>query len=459
MAEYTYGNIPNELQIGDVITATSVSGGALLLPVGKYLFEVYGRKYGSNSYDGNGSCCRGTITLTKPQSFLLYASISADVRLDTTEKSRIIVAGSGGAAGSRITYRNGYPQSSTYYYGGSAGLQGSAGGNGGGGGGTQTANGTSNTGGNAGGKGYYDGGTGSKSAYSSGKDYIVSSGGGGGGSCFISGHSGCNAVDSNGQHTGQPNHYSGLVFTDTSIESYPETTSSIKITVLELASFRFLLKSNDICYWDGTQWQYPEIANPLLPTQEEFEQYGMKTLLPLISGDKPLYQLDSPKLLTYSGDNYDLEITITEQVTNKFRFLVSKDNRATWHTYKGMWTQSQLSDIHTEGMTKGEIEAITPEQWDEWFVRGTLDFAVGISGTSLMEDFTFKGFTVTFPPNEAPLIVDPTLTPESIHHEFVNLEATLIDQEGDRVEYQILINDVTSISINKLGQCFFRGYY
>lgn len=55
-----------------------------------------------------------------------------------------------------------------------------------------------------GGSGYYGGGGGGGW-----------SGAGAGGSSFISGHSGCNAMNSSGTHTGQPNHYSGLVFTDT----------------------------------------------------------------------------------------------------------------------------------------------------------------------------------------------------------------------------------------------------
>ena len=38
---------------------------------------------------------------------------------------------------------------------------------------------------------------------------------GGGGSSFISGHPGCNAVNASGVHTGQPNHFSGLTFTNT----------------------------------------------------------------------------------------------------------------------------------------------------------------------------------------------------------------------------------------------------
>ena len=55
-----------------------------------------------------------------------------------------------------------------------------------------------------GGSGYYAGGLGAH-------------GGAGGGSSFISGHIGCNAIDVAGNHTGQPNHYSGYVFTNTNM--------------------------------------------------------------------------------------------------------------------------------------------------------------------------------------------------------------------------------------------------
>ena len=53
-----------------------------------------------------------------------------------------------------------------------------------------------------GGSGYYGGG----SQYTSG---------GGGGSSFISGYDGCNAIDVNGNHTGQSVHFSGLKFVNT----------------------------------------------------------------------------------------------------------------------------------------------------------------------------------------------------------------------------------------------------
>jgi prepilin-type N-terminal cleavage/methylation domain-containing protein len=42
---------------------------------------------------------------------------------------------------------------------------------------------------------------------------------GAGGSSFISGYIGCNAIDAAGTHTGQPNHYSGKVFTDMIMKS------------------------------------------------------------------------------------------------------------------------------------------------------------------------------------------------------------------------------------------------
>lgn len=50
------------------------------------------------------------------------------------------------------------------------------------------------------------GGSGSRSSIDSG---------GGGGSSFISGHNGCNSINSSGSHTNNSAHYSGYVFTNT----------------------------------------------------------------------------------------------------------------------------------------------------------------------------------------------------------------------------------------------------
>lgn len=67
--------------------------------------------------------------------------------------------------------------------------------------------------GTGGGSGYYGG--------SSGKATNCNVSAGAGGSSFVSGHDGCDAIDINSDtkiiHTGQPNHYSGYVFTNTTI--------------------------------------------------------------------------------------------------------------------------------------------------------------------------------------------------------------------------------------------------
>ena len=60
-----------------------------------------------------------------------------------------------------------------------------------------------------GGGGYYGGGSGTHP----GNTWS----GGGGGSSFVSGCSGCNAINSSGTHTGQPNHYSGMIFENSTL--------------------------------------------------------------------------------------------------------------------------------------------------------------------------------------------------------------------------------------------------
>ena len=76
--------------------------------------------------------------------------------------------------------------------------------------------GTSGSTAGAGGGGYYGGG-GASCDYPNYNDLDDS--GGGGGSSFISGYTGCDAVNSSGIHTGQANHYSGLTFVNSSMVS------------------------------------------------------------------------------------------------------------------------------------------------------------------------------------------------------------------------------------------------
>lgn len=232
------------------------------LQPGKYLFETWGAQ-GGNSTGGYGAYAKGEITLTAARTFYIYVGSSAgyngggisnysystgggatDIRTSngswndiTSLRSRIIVAaGGGGKGGSSINSAGGAGGTltgldGTRYCGapGTGGTQTSGGLSprpygygstngafGVGGNGDRIASGTSGSSGGssgtssgAGGGGYYGGG-GGMSDYPSWNDQDDS--GGGGGSSFISGYPGCNAVDSSGNHTGQANHYSGLIF-------------------------------------------------------------------------------------------------------------------------------------------------------------------------------------------------------------------------------------------------------
>ena len=223
--------------------------------------------YPSITYGGKGGYCLGKVTL--PYSFCLYIYVgqsgegidrvktfngggaggskylgksgggATDIRLVSgtwnnfnSLKSRIIVAAGGGGAdhyyiGSNGGYAGGlfgqdgfkaYGQHTNGQYSVATGATQISGGEGAIG--TWVGNkGTFGIGGDCddenhgsgGGSGYYGGGGG-------GHDFEVV-GTGAGGSSFISGYSGCDAIDESSiedhiVHTGQPNHYSGKVFTN-----------------------------------------------------------------------------------------------------------------------------------------------------------------------------------------------------------------------------------------------------
>ena len=87
--------------------------------------------------------------------------------------------------------------------------------------------------GGGGGGGYYGGAGGTNGPRRSNEAENRSGGeiAGGGGSSFISGHTGCNAISSSSTstnivHTGQPNHYSGYVFTNTIMKAGNESMPS-----------------------------------------------------------------------------------------------------------------------------------------------------------------------------------------------------------------------------------------
>ena len=253
---------------------------------GEYKVELWGAQ-GGTSYGGLGGYSSGNIKLTTEDTLYVYVGSqgltgsgqiggaagwngggtatnsshsgsghtiggggggATDVRTTTgawndtaSLRSRIIIAGGGagaesssspGGAGGGLTGYNGTGRKGStgaagYGTGAAQNSAGSCSGSG-----TKTncggsfgyAN-TTNSGinpGGAGGGGYYGGG--SSPTGTTG----YAGGGGGGGSSFISGHNGCNAINSSGTHTSQANHFSGYYFTGTNMidgKGYKWTTS------------------------------------------------------------------------------------------------------------------------------------------------------------------------------------------------------------------------------------------
>jgi hypothetical protein len=141
-------------------------------------------------------------------------------------RSRIMVAGGGGGSNDNQNGGSG---------GGLTGGTGACSGGSAAAGGTQTGGGSGWIAGSFGAGGgspnnYNDGGAGGGGYYGGGKSNGNACAGAGG-SSFISGFAGCNAVNASGGHTGQPNHFSGLIFTEASMSAGQRTGSGmVRIT-------------------------------------------------------------------------------------------------------------------------------------------------------------------------------------------------------------------------------------
>jgi hypothetical protein len=251
---------------------TGAAKAITLLP-GSYLMECRGAQagmYSTGQAGPNGALTQGVLSLADQKTFHLYVGQAGysypanhsygapfngggeglngggdgggatDIRVTggtwnnaASLYSRIMVAAGGGGSDSRARGGEGggitgvsarYSISAQPGYGGTqtatglkTGIQFSGGFGYGGGS-------SSGYDGGGGGGGYYGGGGGNN-----GED------GGGGGSSFISGYPLCNAVDINGSHTGQPNHYSGYVFERTYMKAGGGSAGngSIRISVEE----------------------------------------------------------------------------------------------------------------------------------------------------------------------------------------------------------------------------------
>ncbi|MBQ9243520.1 MAG: hypothetical protein IJ165_09940 [Proteobacteria bacterium] len=276
-----YNDLERELKVTVVafdhqtFSYTGSPESVVLVP-GTYLFEAWGASGGGTIDEGVfhepetgfGGYTAGKLTIEKPTTIYIYVGgQGANAKLnqasvpggwngggtgswDTTDneaagggggatdfrlvggnwnsfdslKSRIMVAGAGGGQCSNYYWHNngnihagyggglsGYSYTDLY----AAGTQTSGHAFGAGKDGVSKCEGTLGIGG--GGSGYYGGQT-------VWTGYAKATCSGAGGSAFISGHTGCNAIKETStagsiEHTGTPNHYSGLVFTDTVMKS------------------------------------------------------------------------------------------------------------------------------------------------------------------------------------------------------------------------------------------------
>lgn len=108
--------------------------------------------------------------------------------------------------------------------------------------------------------------------YGGGSSYT---GGGGGGSSFISGHIGCNAIDKNGVHTHQPNHFSNLIFKDTHMDvGVNNDNGKVKITVLQIVNKILFLDKNEIQYYKDNKFYTIQNKNINNISVKDFTKYG-----------------------------------------------------------------------------------------------------------------------------------------------------------------------------------------
>lgn len=243
---------------------------------GTYKIELWGAQ-GGESYSGVGGYTSGNIILFAGETLYIYVggqpqSVvvggyngggisnsdgryqsgggSTDVRLagglwnDTNGlRSRIMVAGGGGGGSFSFGALSGGAG------GGLLGVEGNRSGADNGSNYITLAQGGSQNSGGTGGTGSYAGGYVGMFGYGGNGVFCCLAGGGGGyygggssgvatniagtgagGSSFISGHNGCDAINSSGIHTNQSNHYSGKVFLDTLMidgQGYKWTNSKI----------------------------------------------------------------------------------------------------------------------------------------------------------------------------------------------------------------------------------------
>jgi hypothetical protein len=234
--------------------------------------------------------------------------------------------------------------------------------------------------------------------------------------------------------------------------------------------------SNNIVYFDGTNWVNTGLIEPLLDS--DYINKGMENVynVPQAKWDElddditlmvwsdttldsnnfiasttkstyfPINIINNPVVSTYYLNNKDLLINLNVTATNQMRFLLSKDNRNTWWTYKkdsDTWQQVSINNIKTDGITQTDLYNMTDVQFTEWFKRGYLDVAIWINEQSNDTSSLpyLNSLIVNFPQNNYPIINNFNIYPNVVNRDNVLISAGISELEGDNFRYRIIINN------------------
>lgn len=225
-----------------------------------------------------------------------------------------------------------------------------------------------------GGGGYYGGG----SSFSAN---------GGGGSSFISGHEGCNAIDENGNHTNQPNHFSNLIFKDTYMENGLNYGNGIvKITVLSINKILFL-KEDKVQYFKDNKFYTLKDKNINNITIDDFFKYGTLIKTEYIGiGNRTILSLENKidcrmiKGMTILYDPLDKKrfnirkikkITINDIgnikyiIYNGFNFYTWLNNEWGIYNLHDNFSTEDIKNMEKFAVKSDDINQIEEEYWNQ----------------------------------------------------------------------------------------------
>lgn len=191
------------------------------------------------------------------------------------------------------------------------------------------------------------------------------------------------------------------------------------------------------------------LVDSVLDSDESLEIANNMTIVEnLNSGGIYEYELDLSRfkditsLSVEEDDSANLILTQSVIAENRIRFLLS-NNGVMWNGYNG------ISWVENYEMTKTELESLTSVEYTSMFGNKIYTQQLFIKVLIYSENpdnVVFKNATVTFKPNQAPTILNPIITPDQVHDEYVTLSADIVDYEGNGTEFRVSIQKANETS-------------